>query len=224
MTADWGVPNHLCNSDSFVHHWVDTKEMAGMSKYVFNWLSIEWHPLRSVGLDSQHKADRSAVQCSCPKLLLGKHLLGMSPFPWGVSIHILEGSACQWCMDRPDQMWSIGVGTLASYYTSILAKTLLGLCAQCVIQVLQWDQHKSQDNKEIRLLSTKWASVETLPKQVGEHTRMLPPLCHLMEVSCMIQPRIWWRLACLPRHSLDSHSWVDCPLHAHHCLCVGGPP
>ena len=35
----------------------------------------------SVGLDSQHEADRSAVQCSCPELLLGKHLLRMFPFP-----------------------------------------------------------------------------------------------------------------------------------------------
>ena len=71
-------------------------ERKGQYECVFDWLSIEWLPLRSVSLDSQCKADRSAVQHSCPNWLLGKHLLGMSPFPWGDSVHVLEGSACWW--------------------------------------------------------------------------------------------------------------------------------
>ena len=50
-----------------------------MSKCVFDSILTEQPSLRSDGLESQCKADRSAVQCSFPKLLLGKHL-GMSPF------------------------------------------------------------------------------------------------------------------------------------------------
>ena len=43
-----------------------------MSKSVFNWISTEQPLLRSVGPDSQHKADRNAVQNSCPKLPVRK--------------------------------------------------------------------------------------------------------------------------------------------------------
>ena len=101
--------------------WVGSKR-ASMNKCVFNRLPIEWTPLRTVGPDYQHEADRSAVQCSCPQLLLGKYLLGMSPFPWGDSIQVLEGSACWWHLDRTSWMWSIGIGTQAPHYTSVLVK------------------------------------------------------------------------------------------------------
>ena len=52
------------------------QKRAGRSKFDFIWLPIGWPLLRSVGPDLQCKTDRSVVQCSCPKLLLGKHLLG----------------------------------------------------------------------------------------------------------------------------------------------------
>ena len=109
------------------HPSMGTKERTGMNKCVFDWWPIEQYPLRSVGPDSQHKPDRGALKHSCPELLLGKHLLGTFPFPWEDSIHILEGSACLWHVERPDQTWSIGIGTQAPY-TSVLAKALLGLC------------------------------------------------------------------------------------------------
>ena len=51
-------------------------ERTGRSKNVFDWLSIDWILLRSADLDSQCKGNRSTVQHSCSKLLLGKHLLG----------------------------------------------------------------------------------------------------------------------------------------------------
>ena len=44
-------------------------------------------------LDSQCEADTSAVQCSCPELLLGKQLLGMFPFP--------EGTESSFWKDQP---------------------------------------------------------------------------------------------------------------------------
>ena len=61
VTADWSVPNCLWNYDSFVASLGGPERKAGMSKCVFDWFSIDWPLLRSVGMDSQHKADRSAL-------------------------------------------------------------------------------------------------------------------------------------------------------------------
>ena len=55
---------------------------------------------RELGPVFQHKADRSAVQHSWPKLLLGKYLLRTLSFPWGNSIYILERITYQWCVNR----------------------------------------------------------------------------------------------------------------------------
>ena len=78
MTTIQGIPDHLQSCGSFVASLGGPERMG---KCVFDWLSTEQPLLRSVGLDSQHKADRSAVQHFCPRLLLGKCFLGASPFP-----------------------------------------------------------------------------------------------------------------------------------------------
>ena len=121
---DLGVTSHLHNCYCFVASLGGLKERAGMSKCVF-W-PIEWPPLRFVGSDFQYHTDRSGLQHSCTELLLGKCLLETLPFPRGDSVYILEGSACWWCMDKPNQTWSIGIGIQAPYYTLVLAKKCKG--------------------------------------------------------------------------------------------------
>ena len=92
-TNDWSVSNHSHICDNFVASLGEPKERAGVSRCVSNWLTFKQPMLRSVGPDSQHKADRSAVPCSCPELLLqnvfGEHLL----FP--------EGTLSKFWKDQP---------------------------------------------------------------------------------------------------------------------------
>ena len=64
-----------------------------MSKWAFDWIPIEQPLPRSVGLDSQHKADRNAIQHSCPVLLLGNIFWECFLFP--------EGTVSTFWKDQP---------------------------------------------------------------------------------------------------------------------------
>ena len=88
--------------------------------------------MRSIGLEYRCKTDRSAVQLSCPKLLLGKHLLGTLPFP--------EGTVLMLWKDQPvGGMWTgpsiCGLLGLVSKYF-ILLQVLQKLCPAFVSYVL----------------------------------------------------------------------------------------
>ena len=117
-----GCPDHLHSCHNFVVSLAELIKRAGRNEWHFIWLHIERPPLRSLFPGSQCKTDGSAVQGSCSKLLLGKHLWGMLSLPWGDSTCIWEWSACWWCLDRPDQMWNVKIGTQVHYYTLVLAQ------------------------------------------------------------------------------------------------------
>ena len=108
--------------------WAQRKGLVWVSVFLIGYLLNDLH----WGLLMQILSIKlTGMQYSTPalSLLLEEHLPGMSPFPWGDSIHVLKGSACQWHVDRPDHMWNIQIGTWIPYYTSVLAKTWLGLWA-----------------------------------------------------------------------------------------------
>ena len=104
------------------------KKRVGRSTCVLVWLPVEQPLLRSVGLDSQCKTDRSTVQCSCPKVAVRKTSSGNITFSLRVqclclgriSLSVAYGQA------QPDvEHWDWYPNTLL-YFSS--CQTLLGLC------------------------------------------------------------------------------------------------
>ena len=87
---------------------------------------------------------------SCHKLLSGKCLLVTLSFLQENIVCILEGQACRWHIDRPDpshQDWYLG-----TFLDFISCKTLIGLCAYSVSQVIQRIGHKQLEYIGVRLL------------------------------------------------------------------------
>ena len=122
-----GCPDCSCSCDTFVVSLGGLDKKAGRGEWDFIWLPIGRQPLKFQGPGSQCKTDVSAVQCSCHRFLLRKHLWGMLSL-LQEDIHIMEGSTCWWCVDRANFVWNIEIGTQVHYYTLFLAKMSIGLC------------------------------------------------------------------------------------------------
>ena len=183
-STDWCVPNHSDICNSYVASLGGTQKRVSMSKYVLIGYLLNDLPWRSVGEDSWHKADRSAVQDSCPEVLLGKCLLGMSLFPWGDSIQVLEGWAC-WCGHAwlDVECWDWYLNTL--YFSS--CKNFIG-----PLHLVCYPSSSVRSAQASRLQRDK-TSVYKMNKCRNATQGCFPSSCHLMEVSYVIQPRIWWK-------------------------------